>query len=173
MTPETAVCTVTYFVFKLSSANTNSSCGFLLAHYTARTGSNSSILSIKQTWQPVSQIVYQVSQEVLSCRCQYPRADAKPITEKPGLLWVSSVSANWNQYNLKEPLLHDVTDNAPRTLVYAPGNKGIQLAVFKRQDKQWVAMLCIGATWIWAEVLILNSSLIILSIGISKTVSLL
>ena len=117
---------MTYFVFKLSFANTKSRCVFLLAHYTARTGSNHFILSIKQAWQPISPISYQVLQELLYC--QYPRVVAKPITEKPCLLQMSDLAANWYEFNLNQPLFHYVTDKTPKTLSYTSGNKGIQLA---------------------------------------------
>lgn len=158
MTPETAF-TLQHsslhhdFVLKLSSANTKSRCVFLLAHYTARTGSNYVMLSIKQTWQPVSQIPYQVLQELLSCCCQYPWVDAEPITKKPCLLWMNDFSANWNEFNLKQLLLHDVTDKTPKTVLYIRQQRNSAGLFSKWQHKQWVVTLCISATWVWAKVL--------------------
>lgn len=81
---------------------------------------------------------------------------------------MSDFSANQNEFNLNQPFLHDITDKTPQTLSYASDNKGIKLAFIKWQHKQWVLMLYISVAWMRAKVLILNSSLIILSIGISK-----
>lgn len=43
---------------------------------------------------------------------------------------MSDISANWNEYNLNQLLLHDVTDKTPKTLSYASDSKEIQLAFF-------------------------------------------